>query len=118
MLDEIENLKQYEAYPYQRRPAPRGRPQLRIAETLNRLRALFPRQEANAPIWEYVAVLARVTFSDALGPNFDGARARALVRSHRARHLTGNIVKGVIQIHLPSATRRTHVLISSCAASF
>jgi hypothetical protein len=83
MRRELAGLERWGAYA---RPlAPRGRPQKGIASCVIALRAALPHQCGSHPIWEFVAVLARVTLPESLGPTFDGTRAKSLAQKHRQR---------------------------------
>ena len=57
-------------------PRRKGRPSAQIPAALVALRALFDRQHGQQPVWEYVAILARLLFAQELAPDFDGVRAR------------------------------------------
>lgn len=90
--EEMEYLERAGSYGPQG-PRRRGRPSAGIATALIELRGLFDRQHGQEPVWEYVAILARVLFAEDLGPGFGGESASKWAatcrqRSRRAKQIT------------------------------
>lgn len=84
---ELADLEKVGAYGRQGRRR-KGRPSAGIPAALVKLRALFPRQHGQQPVWEQVATLARLFFAEELPPSFNGTRARDWAATYRHRQRT------------------------------